>query len=196
MLFTSWREMQVAALGPGNSCTKANWQKMLSENDTSASLRLRILREVLEESEESEDDDSEDSGAQEKSTRRRSRSYRAGGFYPKPRAGDPNAIVRMNQWRHGVLNASEWWALLEDDSTYTDGSHADQRFRDKFCVPRMVYEDMFDEIKNVCLPEGILPSGPKSLLSSGLYTFTPVLRTSTATSKSLHTLGSHSAEAS
>ena len=62
MLFTSWREMQVRALGPGNFCPKANWQKMLSENETSARLRLCMLREMLEDEEESEDDDPEGSG--------------------------------------------------------------------------------------------------------------------------------------
>jgi hypothetical protein len=105
-----------------------------TENDmTRRRLRMRALAEVME---------AEQAHSQAGAVQQRSHKHRAGGFTKVARSGDPFTTGK-DKWRFGVKRVSDWWELLDEPDAFQDGSYWDKTFREKFGVPRRLYEQYY-----------------------------------------------------
>ena len=91
---------------------------------------------------------------------KRSRSYRHGGFYPKPHQDSQPDAPLHEKWRLPSQKSKWWDNFLENPATYDTSSYWGKRFEELFIVPRLVFDELLDELrqakgfKDEKLPEG------------------------------------------
>ena len=76
------------------------------------------------------------------------RKKRRGGWNPKPRHGDPNAVSKYLRWRHDSSKCP-WWRLFDDDETYNERSWLGDKFYRTFHMPRSVFDHPYNVLRTV-----------------------------------------------
>ena len=117
--------------------------------------RAAFLQYLLMSESSSDDDDDGDSNFDADGRRKRSKTFRHGGFHPQPRNPARHSMQLLNpqdKWRHPCTNASfgsNWWLYwLDNDLTYDPEGADGLDFAAEFSVPRLIYEDLYDEVKD------------------------------------------------
>ena len=79
--------------------------------------------------------------------RKCSRSYRHGGFYPKPHQDTPEGAEPHEKWRLPSKQSKWWDDYIYNTATYDAASYWGQRFEQLFIVPRLVFDELLDEVR-------------------------------------------------
>ena len=79
--------------------------------------------------------------------KKRSRRYRHGGFHPKPH--QPVGEKPQDKWRRRAEDSPWYEKYLENPETYDQNSWYGKRFAELFIVPRLVYDELLEQIRDV-----------------------------------------------
>ena len=130
---------------------RVNWQALAKEHEASRERRetpdRQVVRAFLAKLLLEKKTASVDGGS--KVVKKSSRRYRHGGFYPKPRRGVPDALRKVEKWRH-QSGKSDWWTeYIDEELTYDPLSYEGKEFAQLFIVPRLIYEQLYGATKVV-----------------------------------------------